>query len=121
MYRRILVLSCTVLLPLTALAQSSETYQCTMGNLQRRVEVVHMTAAPAPCEVLYFKDTEAPGERQVLWSAGNEAGYCESQAEGFIERLTGLGWTCGAAVRAATPPAEPVADDTEALSAPPAQ
>jgi hypothetical protein len=71
--------------------------------------------------VLYFKDTEAPGERQVLWSAGNEAGYCESQAEGFIERLTGLGWTCGAAVRAATPPAEPVADDTEALSAPPAQ
>jgi hypothetical protein len=130
-----LVLSLAAALPLTALAQSSDTYQCTMGGLTRRVEVAHETSAPVPCEVRYHKDDETPGAPQVLWSASNEAGYCESQAESFVTRLEGMGWQCGAAVSeavpaepapaepapaAAAPPAdEPPADDTEDLAAPP--
>jgi hypothetical protein len=135
MHRPLLVLSLAAVLPLTALAQSSDTYQCTMGGLTRRVEVAHETGAPVPCEVRYYKDDETPGAPQVLWSASNEAGYCESQAESFVTRLEGMGWQCGTAVSeavpadpapaaaapaAAEPPAdEPPADDTEALAAPP--
>jgi hypothetical protein len=125
-------------MPIVASAQSGDTYQCTMGGLTRRVEIAREGASPVPCEVLYFKDSEAPGERQVLWSAANESGYCEAQAQGFVERLEGLGWECestpgapappaaAAPVAPASPPAasaspaapaEP-ADDTDALAAP---
>jgi hypothetical protein len=130
MHRSTLVLSLAAALPLTALAQSSDTYQCTMSGLTRRVEVAHETSAPVPCEVRYHKDDEAPGAPQVLWSASNDAGYCESQAESFVTRLEGMGWQCGSAVSeavpaepapaVAAPPAdEPPADDTDSLAAPP--
>jgi hypothetical protein len=112
-----------------------------MDGQTRRVEVVQSTPEPVPCEVLYFKDSEAPGERQVLWSAGSDAGYCEARAAEFVAQLGGMGWACGTAVRAETPaesatpaaatgaaaapapaappaPSEPPADDTDALSAP---
>lgn len=129
MQRELLVLSLSAVLPLAAIAQSTATYQCTMGGQTRRVEVVQTTPEPVPCEVLYFKDSEAPGEREVLWSAGVEAGYCEARASEFVTRLEGMGWTCGTAVRAETPgapaapviPPAPAADDTEALSAPDAE
>jgi hypothetical protein len=81
-------------MPIVAFAQSTDTYQCTMSGLTRRVEIAREGDSPVPCEVLYFKDSEAPGERQVLWSAANESGYCEAQAQGFVERLEGLGWEC---------------------------
>jgi hypothetical protein len=129
MKHRVLFSSLAAALPAIAFAQSSDTYQCTMGDLTRRVEIARESGAPVPCEVLYFKDSEAPGERQVLWSAANEAGYCESQAQGFVEKLQGLGWECQStpgspAPAAAVPPAAPTepaepADDTDALAAPP--
>jgi hypothetical protein len=135
MQRRILVSSIATLLPMVAFAQSSDTYQCTLSGLTRRVEIAREGSASVPCEVLYFKDSEAPGERQVLWSAANETGYCESQAQGFVAKLEGLGWQCDgtpgspapaaapAAAAPAAPPAAPAApaapaDDTDALSAP---
>ena len=59
-----------------------------------------------PCEVLYFKDSEAPGERQVLWSATNEAGYCETQAQGFVAKLEGLGWECAGTPGSPAPAAD---------------
>jgi hypothetical protein len=116
-----------IAIPIVAAAQSSDTYQCTMSGLTRRVEIAREGDSPVPCEVLYFKDSEAPGERQVLWSAANDSGYCESQAQGFVERLEGLGWECestpGAPAPAAAVPAAPAApaepaDDTDALAAP---
>jgi hypothetical protein len=105
-----------------------------MGGLTRRIEIAREGGSPVPCEVLYFKDSEAPGERQVLWSAANESGYCEAQAQSFVARLEGLGWECDATPGApapaaaaapaapaspapASPPADP-ADDTDALAAP---
>lgn len=80
-----------------------------------------------PCEVQYFKDTEAPGESQVLWSAQAQAGYCESKASEFVAKLEGWGWSCsaGAAPAAADEPevepeveeeAPPSYDDTDVLS-----
>jgi len=110
------------LVSLSVSAQNPPEYQCTQGALQRRVVIFYETGVTVPCEVQYFKDTEAPGEREVLWRASNQSGYCESQAETFVDRLEGLGWSCSAAVPAgnageagADEEAAPV-DDTDNLA-----
>lgn len=109
-------------LPGFAYGQGSETYQCSYGDLQRRVEILHEAGAEVPCEVHYYKDTEAPGDRQVLWHAASEAGYCERKAEEFIAKLQGWGWNCGQgddsgpdAEQAVEAPPEKI-DDTELLT-----
>lgn len=84
-------------IPLIATAQSDAAYECRMGELIRRVAVERDGSAPLPCRVAYFKDTEAPGERQVLWNAQNDASYCDARASEFVSRLQGLGWNCTAA------------------------
>lgn len=113
-------------LPGLSLAQDSNNFQCSHGDLQRRVEIVYETGVTVPCEVHYYKDTEAPGERTVLWRALNEEGYCESQTQQFITQLASWGWDCAqsgpaAPAEAQEPemPAEPAeADDTDALAPP---
>lgn len=88
-------------LPGFAFAQGAET-ACTYGDMVRRVVVMSEPGVTVPCEVHYFKDTEAPGEDQVLWSAASQAGYCEEKAAGLVAKLEGWGWDCGTA----TPPPE---------------
>jgi len=120
-----LIVLVAALLPSLALAQDPQNYQCTHGDLQRRIEILYEPGMAVPCEVHYFKDTEAPGERQVLWRALNEQGYCERKTAEFISKLKGLGWNCTEGGEApaemavepatdATPATEPV-DDTETL------
>lgn len=118
----------TAILPSLSFAQGSPNYLCSHGELQRRVEILYETGMTFPCEVHYYKDTEAPGEPQVLWRAMNEAGYCERKTQEFITKLEGLGWNCGSADAAIENPepepaddadqdAEPAADDdTESLT-----
>ena len=85
-------------------------YQCTNGTLERRVEIVSEGGLGLPCEVHYYKDTEMPGERQVLWTAQNVAGYCEEKATAFVSRLQGWGFSCSTGDVA---PAAEEADDAE--------
>ncbi len=92
---KILAIFLAALLPGLSLAQAPHNYQCKYGDLQRRVEILYETGVTVPCEVHYYKDTEAPGETQVLWRALNESGYCERMAEKFIGKLRDLGWNCG--------------------------
>ena len=116
----------TLAAPAVALSQDAGKYQCTHGDLVRRVEIYTDPGVTVPCEVHYFKDTEAPGESEVLWSAQAQEGYCEQKATEFVAKLEGWGWACGAsdATEAAPEapaepeePAEPdVADDTDVLS-----
>jgi hypothetical protein len=96
-------ISLLVAIPCLALGQGQTSYQCSFGDLQRRVEILTEPGVSVPCEVHYYKDTEAPGEKQVLWSAGSQEGFCESKAEEFIAKLEGWGWD-------ATPASEPEAD-----------
>ena len=119
-----------VILPLSAVAQDDGKYRCTQGDLVRRVEILTEPGVPVPCEVHYYKDSEAPGEAQVLWSAQNQAGYCQAKTEEFIAQLEGWGWDCGqnTAMPAGEEPVtddaadsddmdeEPVRDDTDVLS-----
>lgn len=91
---RSLVTGFSILVPLTVSAQNTPETRCVHGDMQRRVAIVYETGVAVPCEVHYFKDTEAPEEHQVLWNAQNESGYCESKAQAFVEKLEGWGWTC---------------------------
>jgi len=115
--------------PGIAVAQDVGKYQCTHGDLVRRVEILTEPGLTVPCEVHYYKDTEAPGESQVLWSAQSQEGYCVAKTEEFVARLQGWGWSCGASTEPsseaapapeAVPEAEeaepPVYDDTDVLS-----
>ena len=78
------------------MADGNVKFKCTNGTLVRHVEVVYPTpGATVPCSVEYTKDTEQPGEEPVtLWSAEQETNYCLEKAEGFVEKLGELGWTC---------------------------
>ncbi len=118
-----------LVVPGIGIAQDAGRYQCTLGELVRRVEIFTEPGLTVPCEVHYYKDTEAPGESQVLWSAQSQEGYCEAKTEEFVAALQGWGWSCvaGAApapdaapVPEAAPESEeaepPVYDDTDVLS-----
>ncbi len=106
------------LLPCLSFGQGAQSYQCSFGELQRRVEILYETGVTVPFEVHYYKDTEAPGETQVLWRALNETGYCERKTEEFIAKLREMGWTCEQGSNAG-PAAEPEeADDSQPDAAP---
>ena len=107
-----------------ALAQAASSTECRYGDLLRRVVVLSEPGVSVPCEVHYYKDSEAPGEHEVLWRANSQAGYCEEQAAGLVSRLEGWGWDCGigAPADAAEPamPSEPAAPAEPAEPAEPA-
>ena len=78
-----------------ALQTTAPRFICNYAQRERRIEVVYTNPPQqVPCQVQYFKDTEEPGNMQVLWSANDEIGYCETQAEQLAERLRGFGWEC---------------------------
>ena len=105
------------IIPGFALAQGAST-QCTYGDMVRRVVIMSEPGVSVPCEVHYYKDSEAPGEDQVLWSAGQQAGYCEEKAAGLVAKLEGWGWNCSDdAADAPAAPAE-VAEAPESPEAP---
>jgi hypothetical protein len=110
MAKKLAFASLIALAPVLAYTQSDQTFECTHAGLTRRVEIAYQ-GTPVPCEVRYYKDTEAPGAPEVLWSAQHAAGYCEARAREFLERLRGWGWDCEGS--AAPPPA----DDTGVLGA----
>lgn len=112
-------------LSLTAVAQEPASYLCTNGGLERRIVVMYETGTLVPCEVHYFKDSEAPGTSEVLWRALNEAGYCEARAAEFAGKLPDWGWQCSGGADAANAGMEDAAeaaedaaltDDTDALA-----
>ena len=98
-------------------SQSHSGYTCTYGELTRRVVVMSEPGVSVPCEVQYFKDSEAPGESRVLWSASRQEGYCEARAAEFAAKLENWGWRCSSSTEAMpSEPSEPVVDDSEALA-----
>ena len=121
---KILIVLLATALPGLAAAQDADKYQCSQAGLERRVEIYHEPGVDVPCEVHYYKDTEMPGERQVLWSAQSESGYCERKTTEFIAKLEAWGWDCGQAAApaggaddaadAAAAPDAPEAPDAEA-------
>ncbi len=78
-----------------AQAAEKSQYTCTSGDLVRRVIVeVGDLSTSLPCEVVYWKDKEAPGVRRVLWNAGSDAAFCDGKAAGLVDKLASAGWLC---------------------------
>lgn len=107
---KIVILFLAAAVPCAAFGQGADAYKCSYGDLQRRVEILTEPGVAVPCQVHYYKDSEAPGERQVLWNAATEAGYCERKAAEFIAKLEGWGWTCAAGDAAPAPEPAPEPD-----------
>ena len=101
-------------------------YRCVREDQTvRRIEVaVADSVQNVTCEVVYWKDTEQPGVRRVLWSAQTDAAYCTRKADELVATLEGGGWSCapveGAITEAARETTPAVAYSTEAELADPA-
>ena len=91
---QILVFSFFVL-PISAYADS---WSCSHGNDVREIHTISTTPAGVPCQVLYKKLTEG-AEDQVLWSANNDASFCEEKAKGFVAKQESWGWVCAETIR----------------------
>ena len=78
-----------------AMVSASASWTCEHNNLIREVSIDSAGENAVPCRVNYTKLTEGV-DTQQLWSAQNEAGYCEARAEEFIARLESWGWACSA-------------------------
>jgi len=71
-------------------------WTCEQSGLTRQVTLYYPDApATLPCEVYYSKPSENALPKR-LWSARNEAGYCERKAREFVATLEQLGWSCAA-------------------------
>jgi hypothetical protein len=109
-------------------AEKSESI-CTSGDVVRRVVVeVGDLNSGLPCEVVYWKDNEAPGERRVLWNARSDASFCDGKAAGLVDKLATAGWNCGngstaadAAATPSTPPAPAIAATAAGTGASPSE
>ena len=88
-----LILSTAIIFATIAGQVMANPVTCTYGDLSRKIEVVYSDPGqPVPCEVIYDKSAE--GTIETLWRASNEAGYCEAQAAGLADTLSGMGWQC---------------------------
>ncbi len=110
MRHRVTTLSAILIGSALAAPANADPVQCSQGNLVRSIEVVYEVPDQAvPCEVIYNKSQEGAGIHS-LWRASNEAGYCESQASAFVDKLRAMGWDCIAAESAADADVDPGAD-----------
>lgn len=77
-----------------AVAGSGSETVCKNGTMIRRVKV-GVGGEQRGCKVSYLKETEEPqaGEK-ILWNAQQESSYCQEKAQGFVEKLKGMGWSC---------------------------
>ena len=71
----------------------ADSWSCRHNNDVREIHIVRSTADAVPCSVVYKKLTEGV-EDQTLWTAENDANYCEEKAKAFVEKQIGWGWTC---------------------------
>jgi len=110
-------------------AAAASDYRCVRGDqaVRRVVVAVEDPVQNAPCEVVYWKDTEQPGVSSVLWRAQTDAAYCARKAEELVANLEGGGWSCAPVERPTTeaarettpsvvesPPAEAEAETADA-------
>ena len=87
----------SIIIALLALptAASAGSWICEHNNLIREIKVERASDEPAPCSVVYNKDTEGQGT-SVLWTANTDGAYCDTKADGLAEKLQGWGWSCSA-------------------------
>lgn len=87
----------------SAFAGLTETHTCKNGDAERRVELKFTgDNQQAPCQVNYYKDQAAPEAVQTLWTAQADGSFCVQKRDGFVEKLSGMGWKCAGQAAAGT-------------------
>ena len=80
----------------------------------RRIELrLADDADRLPCQVVYWKDQENPGEPRVPWRANSELEFCVAKAREMVDGLQSAGWACDGAAPdedAAAPPSQDAAE-----------
>jgi hypothetical protein len=85
----------------------SEEFQCRRGDLVRRIELRFADDTDRlPCQVVYWKDQESPGQPWVPWKADHDLEFCIGKAREMADDLQSAGWTCDNAA----PPAQDAAE-----------
>ena len=92
----------------------SEEFQCRRGDLVRRIELRFAEDADRlPCQVVYWKDQESPGEPRMPWRANSDLEFCIAKAREMVDGLQSAGWACADAAPsrdAAAPPSQDAAE-----------
>lgn len=92
----------TALIALLAIPFSShaQSWTCKLGNSVREIHIQTTTpGSPVPCSVVYKKTTEGAAD-QTLWTATNDAAYCDEKAKALADKLNSSGWNCQEAAAA---------------------
>lgn len=90
----LLSLTVGVTLCVVSLGAQAASWRCEHGNNVREIHIqTESPASAAPCSVVYKKVTEG-AEDQVLWTATNDASFCEEKAKAFVAKQVAWGWTC---------------------------
>lgn len=77
-------------------AEVRQSHQCERYGIQRTVELVSADGASVPCQVVYSKPMEDQSSTS-LWTAQNDASFCQTKYDGFIVKLESkLNWSCTA-------------------------
>jgi hypothetical protein len=88
-------------------SSQAASWNCKQGSNVREIHVQSESASsPVPCSVVYKKVTEGAAD-QTLWSAANDAAFCEEKAKAFVEKQVSWGWTCEEAKVAESTPTKP--------------
>jgi hypothetical protein len=83
----------------TAHADVASEFLCKQGKSERKVSLVYPEAGKkSPCEVHYLKGTDD----KIIFSAKNEAGFCEKHDDDFVAKLKGMAYSCEATQGAVT-------------------
>jgi hypothetical protein len=112
-----------VLIVWTSSAVASEVRCVRADQAVRRVVIeVQDPNQNVPCEVVYWKDTEQPGVRNVLWNAQTDAAFCKRKADELVGKLEAVGWKCTSrdepteAATGPSPQSEPPPDSAQSTS-----
>jgi hypothetical protein len=94
--KKLSLVSQTIAIALLAFPFSSQaaSWSCKQGDNVREIHIQSDSpSSPVPCSVVYKKLTEGAAD-QILWSATNDASFCEEKAKAFVEKQVSWGWTC---------------------------
>lgn len=87
-----LLTTLSIMFTASAMADANYHYVCTQAPDVRLVEVAYLVPEQkVPCEVRYQKEDD---QSRILWRADNQEGFCELQAQNFIEKQREWGFEC---------------------------
>ena len=68
---------------------------CKNAQHRRKLVVVYFQEnKKVPCQLVYYKETERPGDIKIPYEAKNSIGFCEKKAVEMQKEFENAGWSC---------------------------